>query len=330
MAINGRPRAKELEINGIIHQECRKCNEMKPHHCFRKNNVRHNGIGTICKNCAKKKNPKSKGRKKNPTRINEKGQKEKFCTGCNSFKIFDLFNKSIAHSYGISTRCRKCEKKKPSYKDSLNKLKQQRIVANKILHQSIIDNGKTCSVCDTLKPHTSFKESKRYRDGFVKRCNDCAQKRKNELSKKYNRQKNERVMNDPIAKSRKNARRMISSAFRYVGSKKNAKTYEIIGLDAKTFEQWLRDVSKVKPETHNVHIDHVIPISFAQSHDEVLALSHFSNLQWLPHDENIRKRNEKIKECDLFRVFEFTPYESTIKQIIKRNDFEIIGSKEKY
>ena len=123
---------------------------------------------------------------------------------------------------------------------------------------------------------------------------------------------------------------MILSAFRYVGSKKNAKTYEIIGLDAKAFEQWLRDVSRVKPETHNVHIDHVIPISWAQSHDEVLALSHFSNLQWLPYDENIRKRDEKIKECDLFRVFEFTPYENTIKEIIKRSDFEIIGSKQKY
>ena len=80
-------------------------------------------------------------------------------------------------------------------------------------------------------------------------------------------------MNDPVAKSRKNARRMILSAFRYVGSKKNAKTYEIIGLDAKTFEQWLRDVSRVKPETHNVHIDHVIPISWAQSQDEVLTTS---------------------------------------------------------
>lgn len=330
MARTGRPRAKELEINGIIHQECRKCKDMKPHHCFRKNNVRHNGIGTICKNCSKKKNPKTKGRKPNPIRVNEKGQKEKLCTGCDSFKSLDSFNKRKGAPLGIDSRCRECQRKKPSVLRISEEQKQKRIEAKMILHQSVIDNGKTCSVCDILKPHTSFEESKQYRDGFLKRCNDCAQKRKKELSKKYNRQKNERIMNDPVAKSRKNARRMILSAFRYVGSKKNAKTYEIIGLDAKTFEQWLRDVSRVKPETHNVHIDHVIPISWAQSHDEVLALSHFSNLQWLPHDENIRKRDEKIKECDLFRVFEFTPYESTIKQIIKRNDFEIIGSKEKY
>jgi hypothetical protein len=271
-----------------------------------------------------------KGRKPNPMRVNERGQKENFCTRCKTFKTFDAFNKEGRAKNGFATMCRECEHKKPSRLRYLEKLKQQRIQANKILHQSVIDNGKTCSVCDTLKPHTSFEESKQYRDGFLKRCNDCAQKRKKELSKKHNRQKNERIMNDPVAKSRKNARRMILSAFRYVGSKKNAKTYEIIGLDAKTFEQWLRDVSRVKPETHNVHIDHVIPISWAQSHDEVLALSHFSNLQWLPHDENIRKRDEKIKECDLFRVFEFTPYENTIKEIIKRSDFEIIGSKEKY
>lgn len=271
-----------------------------------------------------------KGRKPNPTRTNENGQIEKLCTGCNSFKTFDSFNKRKDGAFGIDPRCRECYKNKKSYQEGLKRQKNKLIESNKILHESVIDNGKVCSVCDTLKPHTSFGSSTKFKDGFLERCNDCSQKRKKELSKKYGKQKHERIMNDPVAKSRRNARRMIISAFRYVGSKKNAKTYEIIGLDAKTFEQWLRDVSRVNPETHNVHIDHVIPISWAQSHDEVLALSHFSNLQWLPHDENIRKRDEKIKECDLFRVFEFTPYQITIKQIIKRNDFEIIGSKENY
>lgn len=271
-----------------------------------------------------------KGRKPNPTRMNQNGQIEKLCKGCDSFKTFDFFNKANGRLFGVDSRCRECYNKKPSRLRIAEEEKQNRILANKILHQSVIDDGKTCSVCDTLKPHTGFGKSKLYRDGFSKRCNDCAEKRKKELSKKYNRQKNERIMNDPIAKSRKNARRMILSAFRYVGSKKNAKTYEIIGLNAGKFEQWLRDVSDVKPETHDVHIDHIIPISSAQSHDEVLALSHFSNLQWLTHDENIRKRNEKIKQCDLFRVFEFTPYENTIKEIINRNDFEIIDSKKQY
>jgi hypothetical protein len=324
----GRPkRLHKYNESGVLLIRCPKCDEYKSKDFFHKSKNKTFGVAQYCKKCKYK---GGKGRKPNPIRVNEKGQKEKFCTGCDSFKSLDSFNKRKGAPLGIDSRCRICQRKKPSVLRISEEQKQKRIEAKRILHQSVIDNGKTCSVCDTLKPHTSFEESKQYRDGFLKRCNDCAQKRKKELSKKYNRQKNERIMNDPIAKSRKNARRMILSAFRYVGSKKNAKTYEIIGLDAKTFEQWLRDVSKVKPETHNVHIDHVIPISSAQSHDEVLALSHFSNLQWLSHDENIRKRDEKIKECDLFRVFEFTPYESTIKQIIKRNDFEIIGSKEKY
>lgn len=324
----GRPkRLHKHDENGVLVIKCPKCDEYKSKDCFHKCKNKTFGVVQYCKKCRYK---GGKGRKRNPTRMNQNGQIEKLCTGCDSFKTFDFFNKAKGRPFGLDTRCRECYNKKPSRLKMAQKEKRNRIQANKILNQSVIDNGKTCSVCDILKPHTSFKESKQYRDGFLKRCNDCAQKRKKELSKKYNRQKNERIMNDPVAKSRKNARRMILSAFRYVGSKKNAKTYEIIGLDAKTFEQWLRDVSRVKPETHNVHIDHVIPISWAQSHDEVLALSHFSNLQWLPHDENIRKRDEKIKECDLFRVFEFTPYENTIKEIIKRSDFEIIGSKEKY
>lgn len=324
----GRPkRLHKHDENGVLFIRCPKCDEYKSKDCFHKSKNKTFGVAQYCKKCKYK---GGKGRKPNPTRINDKGQREKFCTGCDSFKSLDSFNKRKGAPLGIDSRCRECQRKKPSVLRISEEQKQQRIKTKRILHQSVIDNGKTCSVCDILKPHTSFGNSTKFKDGFLERCNDCAQKRKKELAKKYSKQKHERIMNDPVAKSRKNARRMILSAFRYVGSKKNAKTYEIIGLDAKTFEQWLRDVSRVKPETHNVHIDHVIPISSAQSHDEVLALSHFSNLQWLAHDENIRKRDEKIKECDLFRVFEFTPYESTIKQIIKRNDFEIIGSKEKY
>jgi len=324
----GRPkRLHKHDENGVLLIRCPKCDEYKSKDCFHKCKNKTFGVAQYCKKCKYK---GGKGRKPNPTRMNQNGQIEKLCTGCDSFKTLNLFNKDKSKKNGITTRCRECEKNKKSYQERLKRQKDKVIESRKILHQSVIDNGKVCSVCNTNKPHTSFKEVKQYSDGFHKKCRDCEQKRKKELSKKYNRQKNERIMNDPIAKSRKNARQMILSAFRYVGSKKNAKTYEIIGLNAGKFEQWLRDVSDVKPETHDVHIDHIIPISSAQSHDEVLALSHFSNLQWLSHDENIRKRNEKIKQCDLFRVFEFTPYENTIKEIINRNDFEIIGSKEKY
>lgn len=324
----GRPkRLHKHDENGVLLIRCPKCEEYKSKDCFHKSKNKTFGVVLYCKKCKYK---GGKGRKPNPTRVNDKGQKEKFCTGCDSFKSFDFFTKSKAHAFGLNPRCSECEKSKKSYQESLQRQKDKTTKTKEILHQSVIDNGKTCLICDTLKPHTSFGSSTKFKDGFLERCNDCAQKIKKELSKKYNRQKNERIINDPVAKSIKNARRMILSAFRYVGSKKNAKTYEIIGLDAKTFEQWLRDVSRVQPETHDVHIDHVIPISFAQSKDDVLALSHFSNLQWLTHDQNIRKRNEKIKESDLFRVFEFTPYKQTIEEIINRNDFEIIGSKEKY
>jgi hypothetical protein len=324
----GRPRRlHRYDEDGVLLIRCPKCDEYKSRVCFHKNNKNTFQVATYCKKCLYK---GGKGRKPNPTRVNEKGQKEKFCTGCDSFKSLDSFHKRKGAPLGVDSRCRDCHKKKSSILKKSEEQKKERIEANKILNQSVIDNGKVCSACHTLKPHTSFKEVKQYRDGFHKKCNDCVTKRKKELAKKHEKQKHERIMNDPVAKSIKNARRMIVSAFRYVGSKKNSRTYDVIGLNATEFYQWLMNVSRVKPETHDVHIDHVIPISFAQSKDEVLALSHFSNLQWLTHDQNIRKRNEKIKESDLFRVFEFTPYKQTIEEIINRNDFKIIGSKEKY
>jgi hypothetical protein len=77
-------------------------------------------------------------------------------------------------------------------------------------------------------------------------------------------------------------------------------------------------------------MDHIIPISLAESEEEVLALSHYSNCQWLAYDENIRKRHHIVKADELMRVTSLNPYQDVVNQIITRSDLEIISTNYEY
>ena len=61
-----------------------------------------------------------------------------------------------------------------------------------------------------------------------------------------------------------------------------------------------KKVSKTNPDIEQCHMDHIIPISLAESKEEVLALSHYSNCQWLAYDENIRKRHHIVTLFDFY------------------------------
>ena len=200
-----------------------------------------------------------RGRKPNPIRTNDLGQKEKLCTGCSEFKAFDLSNL--------------------------------------------------------------------FKDGFQRTCRECKRIKSNKATSKA---KAARIKRDPVERLKRNMRRATTSAFRYVGSKKNSRTYEIIGMEPNAFWNYLKKVSKTNPDIEQCHMDHIIPISLAESEEEVLALSHYSNCQWLAYDENIRKRHHIVKADELMRVTSLNPYQDVVNQIITRSDLEIISTNYEY
>lgn len=327
MSKMGRPRRPEKIINGEKHQQCGKCLEYKVYDDFILNKRRHNGINASCRKCNKKKNPKSPGRKPNPVRFNTSGQQEKLCTGCNEFKTFDCFSLHKNTVHGIAQRCMDCNKSRKSYKESLDKQKQYFKAKREKLRNQVLQNGKECNNCNEHLNSSAFDESIKYKDGFQKTCRECRRIKRNKASYKANAA---RIKRDPVQRLKKNMRRAVISAFRYAGSKKNSRTYKIIGMDADSFWNYLKKVSSTNPDIEKCHMDHIIPISLAQSEEEVLALSHYSNCQWLAYDENIRKRHHIVKADELMRVTSLNPYPKAIDAILKRNDLEIISTNYKY
>ena len=88
------------------------------------------------------------------------------------------------------------------------------------------------------------------------------------------------------------------------GYTKKSKTYKILGCDYETIyhhllNTYIKNYNCEWDGKEKVHIDHIIPISIANSEEEVIKLCHYSNLQLLKEKDNILKSNKlnwEVKE----------------------------------
>lgn len=76
---------------------------------------------------------------------------------------------------------------------------------------------------------------------------------------------------------------------------KSKRTFEILGCSLIEFKVYLefKFDEKMTWENHGEywHIDHIIPISWAKSEEDVYKLNHYSNLQPLNAIDNLSKNN---------------------------------------
>lgn len=122
-----------------------------------------------------------------------------------------------------------------------------------------------------------------------KRCYEKTKKKRFEYH--YNRLKK-----DPIYKLKNKLRSRLNNYMNSKGFKKNKKHLEILGCSFEELKVHLEKQFKPKMtwENHGKwHIDHIIPLSSAQTEEEVYKLSHYTNLQPLWAEENLKK-NAKI------------------------------------
>lgn len=130
-------------------------------------------------------------------------------------------------------------------------------------------------------------------------------RKKSDVRKRINKQSIERnkirKIKDPIFKLKVSIRSSISNNFRRNGFKKSLKTEEIIGcsfidfklyLESK-FENWMNWGNKGLYSgdfKYGWDIDHIIPLSSADTEEDLISLNHYTNLQPL-----CSKINREIK-----------------------------------
>jgi hypothetical protein len=110
--------------------------------------------------------------------------------------------------------------------------------------------------------------------------------------KKYQRERNR---TDSLFNLKSTLRTRIYKFLLVKNIKKNSKTFEIIGCSPNELKEHLE-----RQFTDNMgwdnrslwHIDHIIPLSSAKSEDEIYKLCHYSNLQPLWAQDNLKKSNK--------------------------------------
>ena len=129
----------------------------------------------------------------------------------------------------------------------------------------------------------------------------------------------ERKKTDPLFKLTGDIRGLIRSSFKNKGYSKNTKTANILGCSFEELQSHLGE------KTSNDHTDHIIPLTWGNTEEEIYTLNHYSNLQILTAEENIAKGNRFTRLDNVKKVLSLHPYPERIQEILDRNQDKILA-----
>lgn len=237
---------------------------------------------------------------------------QKKCSKCNIVKDLDLFNRDKSSRDGHRANCKECSKlyrennreKTKEYRDrnkdrikkqtelwilnNVEKLKDDKKKYYQVNRQVILE-----------KSAANYEKNRNKKLEYQKRY-------QNENKYKRNKQLSERRQNDVLFRLTTNIRNLINNSFYDSGYSKKSKTQEILGCSYDEFKIYLESKFEnwMNWENRGIYtgelsvgwdIDHIIPLCFAQSEEEVIKLNHYTNLQPLCTKINRDIKKDKIK-----------------------------------
>jgi len=175
---------------------------------------------------------------------------------------------------------------------------------------------KVCRKCLIPKEFDEFHKDSQNKDGYKFTCRECCKLQdkkyyidnsaeiltKQKIYRKSNRKiyrDNERSKrsSDPIFRLKKNLRTRLSEYVKSMNISKTQSTFKIIGLSPENLRNYLQEsfVNGMSWENYGLwHIDHIIPLSSAQSESELYKLCYYTNLQPLWAIDNMKKGDRVI------------------------------------
>jgi hypothetical protein len=175
-----------------------------------------------------------------------------------------------------------------------------------------------CKICcniessdyQKLNPHIAIKKSKKFRENNPTKVKEIYKKwrdsnvssereRSNDWKKnnrnKVNDYKKERRKTDSLYKIKENLRNRIINFLKLNRIQKLNKTFDIVGCSPEFLKEYLENKFTEGMSWdimgRDIHIDHIIPLSSSKTEEEVYRLCHYTNLQPLWAEENLKKGN---------------------------------------
>jgi len=197
----------------------------------------------------------------------------KVCRMCKEEKLVGEFNERKGSVDGYRNDCKICQLKvsmeNPKRKDNKKKYYQK-------YKEKIKERSKRWYKENRKEALDNKKEYAKNNRGII------------------NKSRRNRYYSDVIYKLERNIRGTILKALKRNGYTKKSRTYEIIGCSFEEFKIYIEEQFKegMHWENHGEwHLDHKIPISWADSEDKIYELSKFTNFQPLWSEENLKKKN---------------------------------------
>ncbi len=246
--------------------------------------------------------------------------KTKVCSKCKKEKERKEFSLERCQKDGLQPRCKSCVK--AYYQANKEKIVERIKAYNEANKEKIAEQKKAYHEANKEKIaaqskayHEANKEKIAERKKAYKQSNKEKIAAQNKAYREDNKEKivayrednkekiaaycRARRKSDLIYNLSCRCRGRIRAAIRAKRLKKTTKTAEMLGCDWDFLKSHIESQFKNGMSWENRdkwHIDHIIPLASASSEDDVIKLSHFSNLQPLWAEENIKKA-DKIIEC---------------------------------
>ena len=138
------------------------------------------------------------------------------------------------------------------------------------------------------------KEISRKKEYYIKNKEKRKQYNIENRENKNNHIRNRRL-NDPIYKLIGNVRSRLYLYLKSTGITKNKRTFDGVGCSPPELKEHLEkqfvDGMSWEIMGKEIHIDHIIPLSSAKTEEEIYKLSHYTNLQPLWAEDNLKKSN---------------------------------------
>lgn len=220
----------------------------------------------------------------------------KTCSKCRQLKEFSEFGKSKQVKDGYKSACKEClrQDNRLYYNKNLEKESQRK--------KKMYERDKDRIIARQLEYYANNKE---YRAKWVKN----KRQEEPEVFKEYKKQfseshpgynskyRSERLKTDPLFKLQSVLRTRTGMIFKYHKFNKNNKFKDYIGCSLNELKDHLEKQFQPgmtwKNHTKNGwHIDHIIPLSSANTEEELYKLCHYTNLQPLWAIDNLRKSDK--------------------------------------
>jgi hypothetical protein len=223
---------------------------------------------------------------------------KKICSACKIEKELSCFSKDKYSKDGLTYSCKECKKKRDKVFNQKKIISEDEKVKKSKYLKNWQEKNRDRIIEDRRKKYQKERDKILLKNNIYRINNPL--KTKERLKKYSEKNKDKRNIretnkrnNDPLYRLKVNVRGRITNFFKQKGLLKKNLTSEIVGCSLQFLKehienQFTQGMCWEKMGSH-IHIDHIIPLSSAKTEEEIYKLCHYTNLQPLWAEDNMKK-----------------------------------------